>query len=90
MSLIHVLKIPVKAGTAEKCVIIAKKFFDKYADLQFDEFSKIICSFLVKDFETQIEVDKILNVKRESSFVSRMSTGLAAENYFMSNYEKQF
>lgn len=67
-----------------------KEVFDKYADLQFDEFSKIICSFLVKDFVAQIEVDKILNVKRENSFVSRLSTGLAAENYFMANYKKHF
>lgn len=58
-------------------------------DFDFEYFSDLILSYIVKDYRIQKEVDMILKINRENSFINRMSTGLAAENYFIENYEKQ-
>lgn len=58
-------------------------------DFDFEFFSDLILSYIVKDYRIQKEVDTILKVNREKSFINRMSTGLAAENYFIENYGKQ-
>lgn len=66
-----------------------KDFMDYTKDFDFEYFSELISSYLVKDFKVQKEVDKILKIDREKSFINRISTGLAAENYFIANYQNQ-
>ena len=66
-----------------------KDVMDFAKDFDFEYFSDLISTYLVKDFKIQKEVDKILKIDREKSFINRISTGLAAENYFIENYQNQ-
>lgn len=67
-----------------------KAILDSTKDWDFDEFTKIISGFIVKDFALKAEIDKILDVKTDKKFINRMSTGLAAENFFIENYKIHF
>ena len=66
-----------------------KKVMDFAKDFDFEYFSDVISACIVKDFKIQKEVDKVLKIDREKSFINRISTGLAAENYFIENYQNQ-
>ena len=67
-----------------------KKIYDSAKDFSFDKFSKIIAGFLVKDFELKTEINHLLKQDADSKFVNRISTGLAAENFFIDNYSQHF
>lgn len=67
-----------------------KKVLDLGKDLNFDDFSKIISGLLVNDYELKTEINNILNIKNDEKFINRISTGVAAENFFIQNYKKKF
>lgn len=67
-----------------------KKAMESAKDITFDDFTKIISGFLVKDYGLKIEIDKFLEIKPDERFINRVSTGLAAENYFIENYKTHF
>ncbi|EOC7418524.1 DUF3883 domain-containing protein [Campylobacter upsaliensis] len=47
-------------------------------------------SFLIKDYELKQELSEFLDFKLETSFIKRIATGKAAENYFLHNFKKHF
>lgn len=67
-----------------------KAVLDSAKDLSFDEFTKIISGFIVKDFDLRTEINKILKIENDKKFINRISTGLAAENFFIKNYKNYF
>lgn len=73
-----------KREIREHCKII----FDKYKNLNLQEFSALISSFLIQNYDLKIKIDDFLQTKHEP--IKRIATGKAAENYFMQNYVKHF
>ncbi len=73
-----------KRGLRNYCKVI----MDYANEYDFEKFSDIISSYLVKNYRIKIEINSILNEKIEDTYVKRISTGLAAENFFIKNYYK--
>lgn len=65
-----------------------KDVYDKYNKLNLENFSQLISSFLVKDYEIKTKINHFLNIENEP--IKRIATGKAAENYFIENYIKHF
>lgn len=67
-----------------------KELFEKYKDLEFEAFKKLVLSFFIEDYEAKLQVDEFLDFKMDSAFIKRISTGRAAEQYFKDNFKKDF
>lgn len=67
-----------------------KKVYDKYASLTIDDFYEIISSFIIRDYEDKKQISEFLDLNMDCSFMKRVATGKAAEEYFKINYKKYF
>lgn len=67
-----------------------KIIFEKYQNMEFEAFKHLVSSFLIKDYELKQELSEFLDFKLETSFIKRIATGKAAENYFLHNFKKHF
>ena len=67
-----------------------KEIFEKYKDIEFETFKNLIFSFLIENYEEKLQVSEFLETKIETSFIKRVATGKAAENYFLQNFKKHF
>ncbi|EJF0770065.1 DUF3883 domain-containing protein [Campylobacter upsaliensis] len=67
-----------------------KEIFEQYQNMEFEAFKNLISSFLIKDYELKQELSEFLDFKLETSFIKRIATGKAAENYFLHNFKKHF
>lgn len=67
-----------------------KGIFEKYRDLDLQDFSNLVASFLIKNYQEKLQVNEFLDSKIESSFIKRVATGKAAEQYFRDNFTSYF
>ena len=67
-----------------------KIIFEKYKDIEFESFKNLISSFLIENYEAKLQVSEFLDFKLETSFIKRVATGKAAEQYFLQNFKKHF
>lgn len=67
-----------------------KIIFEKYQNMEFEAFKNLISSFLIENYEEKLQVNEFLDSKIETSFIKRVATGKAAENYFLHNFKKHF
>ncbi|EAH5546922.1 DUF3883 domain-containing protein [Campylobacter upsaliensis] len=67
-----------------------KIIFEKYQNMEFEAFKNLISSFLIENYEEKLQVNEFLDSKIETSFIKRVATGKAAENYFLQNFKKHF
>lgn len=67
-----------------------KEVFDKYKNLDFESFKSLISTFLIENYEKKLELSEFLDFKLESSYIKRIATGKAAEQYFKENFAKDF
>lgn len=65
-----------------------RAILDEYQRLNLNDFSALISSFLVRNFELKSKIDSFLQVQTEP--IKRVATGRAAENYFIQNFRKYF
>jgi hypothetical protein len=63
-----------------------KIFFNHYSNLNFDDFSELIKSFLIPNYEIEKIVEKIDGTDKSESIAKRLITGKSAEEYFKINY----
>lgn len=70
--------------------IYTKEIFEKYKSVEFEPFKNLVSSFLIKNYTTKLELNEFLDSKIEASFIKRIATGKAAENYFLQNSKKYF
>lgn len=64
-----------------------KKFLDDFAEVRFEEFTDLIKSFVVRNYEVEKFLDKIEKKDYSESIAKRLITGTAAEEYFKMNYQ---
>ncbi|MDY3113812.1 MAG: DUF3883 domain-containing protein [Helicobacter sp.] len=67
-----------------------KAILERYKNVEFEVFKNLILSFLIENYEEKLQVNEFLESKMESSFIKRVATGKAAENYFLQNYKTHF
>lgn len=67
-----------------------KEIFEKYRDLDLQDFSNLVASFLIKNYQEKLQVNEFLDSKIESGFIKRVATGKAAEQYFRDNFRQYF
>lgn len=65
-----------------------KVYFDQYSNLNFEEFSSLVKSFLIENYEIEKFVKKIERKDFSETVAKRLFTGKAAEEYFKSEYKK--
>ncbi len=65
-----------------------KIFYNEYNTLDFVTFSRLIKTFLLKDYELETFVETITKKDYSESVAKRLLTGKAAEEYFKSEYKK--
>jgi hypothetical protein len=63
-----------------------KKFLDDFSSLNFHDFTELIKSFVIEDFEIEKFIEKIEKRDYTQSVAKRLITGRAAEEYFKVNY----
>lgn len=63
-----------------------KKHFDNFSYLNFDDFTDLIKSFVIKNYEIEKLVEKIEKKDKSESVAKRLMTGKSAEEYFKINY----
>ena len=63
-----------------------KVFIDDFRSLAFNEFTELIKSFVIRDYDIEKLIDKVEKVDRSESVSKRLVTGNAAEGYFRMNY----
>jgi hypothetical protein len=63
-----------------------KTFFNCYSSLNFDDFSDLIKTFLIPNYEIEKIVEKINEKDKSESIAKRLITGKSAEEYFKINY----
>lgn len=64
--------------------------FEQYKDMEFESFKNLVSSFLIENYEKKLQVNEFLDSKIESSFIKRVVTGKAAEQYFIANFMRYF
>lgn len=67
-----------------------KEIFERYKDLNLQDFRNLVASFLIKNYKEKLQVNEFLDSKIESSFIKRVATGRAAEQYFRDNFRQYF
>ncbi|MBW7951581.1 MAG: DUF3883 domain-containing protein [Chitinophagaceae bacterium] len=65
-----------------------KVFYTKYNALSFYQFSDLIKSLFIKNYEVEKFIDKIEKKDYSESIAKRLLTGRAAEEYFKLKYKK--
>ena len=65
-----------------------KVFLDNFHDVSFEDFTELIKSFVVKNYEIRKIVENAENKDYSTSIARRLITGKAAEEYFKINYQK--
>lgn len=63
-----------------------KRFLDDFGETSFDGFTELVKSFIFSDYKIQEFVAKIEKKDFSNSIAKRLLTGIAAEEYFRSNY----
>ena len=63
-----------------------KKFLDDFGDVNFDNFSELIKTFVIKDYAIEKFINKIEKKDYAETVAKRLVTGNAAEEYFRVNY----
>jgi len=63
-----------------------KKFFDDFSSLNFYDFTELIKSFVIQNYEIEKFVEKIEKKDKSESVAKRLLTGKSAEEYFKINY----
>lgn len=63
-----------------------KIFLDDFSSLNFSDFTELIKSFVIKDYEIEKFIEKIDKLDYAQSVAKRLITGKAAEEYFKVNY----
>ena len=63
-----------------------KKFFGDFSSLSFSDFTELIKSFLIYNYEIEKFVEKIGKKDKSESVAKRLITGKSAEEYFKINY----
>ena len=64
-----------------------KKILDDFNSLYFDDFTELIKSFLIPNYEIEKFVEKIEKKEWSESVAKRLITGKSAEEYFKINYQ---
>ena len=67
-----------------------KVIFEQYKHMEFEVFRDLVAGFLIKNYEKKLQVNEFLDSKIESSFIKRVATGKAAEQYFRANFMQYF
>jgi len=62
-----------------------KKFLDDFGNVNFDDFSELVKSFVIKDYEIEKFINKIEKIDYGETVAKRLITGSAAEEYFKLN-----
>ncbi|MCL1946498.1 MAG: DUF3883 domain-containing protein [Chitinivibrionia bacterium] len=63
-----------------------KRFYDDFSSLNFYDFTELIKSFLIQDYEIEKFINNIEKKDKSQSVAKRLITGKAAEEYFKINY----
>ena len=63
-----------------------QKFLNDFSSINLKDFSDLIKSFVIKDYEIERFIEKIEKTDKSESIAKRLITGRAAEEYFKSNY----
>jgi len=63
-----------------------KKFLDDFGNVNFDDFSELVKSFVIKDYEIEKFINKIEKIDYGETVAKRLITGSAAEEYFKLNF----
>lgn len=64
-----------------------KKFLDDFGNVNFDDFSELVKSFVIKDYEIEKFINKIEKIDYGETVAKRLITGSAAEEYFKLNFD---
>jgi hypothetical protein len=64
-----------------------KKFLDDFSPLKFNDFTELIKSFLIQNYEIEKFVEKLEKKDKSESVAKRLITGKSAEEYFKINYQ---
>ncbi|TFF40110.1 protein NO VEIN domain-containing protein [Mucilaginibacter psychrotolerans] len=65
-----------------------KHFLDGFSDLDFETFTELIKSFVIKNYEVESIIEKIEKKDYSETVAKRLATGIAAEEYFKINYQQ--
>lgn len=71
---------------AEYC----KEVMDNFGDLNLDDFTNLLYSFIDPNLKIEQSVSKILDLKDNKTTLKRLVTGIAAEQFFIQNYQNYF
>jgi hypothetical protein len=63
-----------------------KRFYDDFSYLKFDDFTELIKSLLIQNYEIEEFIGKIEKKDKSESVAKRLITGKSAEEYFKFNY----
>lgn len=63
-----------------------KRILDEFSGLSFDEFTELVKSLVIKDYEFEKFISKIEKKDYSETVAKRLITGVAAEEYFKVNY----
>jgi hypothetical protein len=66
----------------------SKIVFDEYSEMGFPEFTALVKSFVISNYEVEKIVERVEKRDRSESVAKRLITGRAAEEYFKINYMK--
>lgn len=75
-----------RTGWKRKIRSYCKEYKDKFIAVSFEQFTDIIKSFLLKDYEAERIIRRAQKKDLSNSIVKRLITGKAAEEYFKMNY----
>ena len=64
-----------------------KKHLDAFSSINFYDFTELIKSFLISNYEVEKFIEKIEKKDRSESVAKRLITGKSAEEYFKINYQ---
>jgi len=78
---------PRKGWHKRKIREYCKKIFDDFSILSYETFTELITSFVIENYEVEKIIAKFENKDKSESVAKRLITGIAAEEYFKSNYK---
>jgi len=63
-----------------------EKFLEDYSSLSFFDFTELVKSFVIQDYEIEKIVERVEKKDKSESVAKRLITGKSAEEYFKVNY----
>jgi hypothetical protein len=63
-----------------------KKYLDNFSALNFGDFTDLVKSFVIQNYEIEKIIEKVEKIDRSESVAKRLITGKSAEEYFKINY----